>query len=104
MVDQADGFAGGNQREKSMSLVTEGLEGFPGRASQLIKLGGSLFLGFLPFMLAFSVLFTAIYSVFGDKFLHSFEGSPAPTYGTPSYIDPEKLLSEPSVDPYIPFR
>lgn len=35
---------------------------FP-RAKELLRLGGSVFLGFLPFMLAFSLLFTGIFAV-----------------------------------------
>ncbi|GAX72871.1 hypothetical protein CEUSTIGMA_g326.t1 [Chlamydomonas eustigma] len=88
------------QRERTMGFVNEGLEGLIPRGTQLLQLGGSIFLGFLPFMLAFSVLFTCIYAVFGDSFLHGGRiGS-----GPPPYIDPEVLLSAPTVDPYVPLR
>lgn len=40
-------------------LSVQGL--FP-RAKELLRLGGSVFLGFLPFMLAFSLLFTGIFA------------------------------------------
>ncbi|PNW72977.1 hypothetical protein CHLRE_14g614000v5 [Chlamydomonas reinhardtii] len=95
------GAAGGDdQRQRSMDMVTEGLEGLPGRAKLLLQLGGSVFLGFLPFMLAFSLLFTGVFFVFGDNFLHG--GRPA--VSPPRYIDPEALLSEPTVDPYVPYN
>ncbi|PNH11453.1 hypothetical protein TSOC_001729, partial [Tetrabaena socialis] len=88
-----------DQRQKSLGLVNEGLSGLIPRVTVLFQLGGSIFLGFLPFMAAFSLLFSGIYFVFGDAFLHSgIERS-----GPPRYIDPEQLLSEPTVDPYIPF-
>lgn len=88
-----------DQREKSMALVNEGLEGLIPRASQLLQLGGSVFLAFLPFMLVASLLFSGIYFAFGDSFLH---GGSRPTT-PPRYIDPQELLSAPTVDPYIPF-
>lgn len=74
-------------------------QGLIPRGKLLLQLGGSVFLGFLPFMLAFSLLFTGIYFVFGDSFLHGGRTSSGP----PSYIDPERLLAEPTADPYIPF-
>lgn len=83
-----------------MGFVNEGLEGLIPRGGELIKLGGSVFLGFLPFMLAFSLLFTGVFAVFGDSFLHG--GRPGS--GPPPYVEPEALLSAPTVDPYIPFR
>mmetsp|Transcript_18804 Transcript_18804/g.32087 ORF Transcript_18804/g.32087 Transcript_18804/m.32087 type:complete len:202 (+) Transcript_18804:55-660(+) len=89
-----------DQRQRSLSMVNEGLEGLPGRASQLIQLGGSIFLAFLPFMLAFSLLFSGVYWVFGDTFLHT----GAERSGQRTYIDPQRLLSEPTVDPYVQFR
>ncbi|GFR51509.1 hypothetical protein Agub_g13924 [Astrephomene gubernaculifera] len=98
-----------DQRQKSMDMVNEGLEGLIPRATRLLQLGGSLFLGFLPFMIAFSLLFTGVYFVFGPNFVHG--GRPVTSSSSngsgtnrPSYIDPERLLSEPTVDPYIPFN
>ncbi len=38
--------------------------------------------------------------VMGDSFVH---GGGVHS-GPPPYVDPEKLLSEPTLDPYIPFR
>ncbi|KXZ51814.1 hypothetical protein GPECTOR_11g255 [Gonium pectorale] len=89
-----------DQRQRSMDMVTEGLEGLIPRASLLLRLGGGVFLAFLPFMLVFSALFTGIFYVFGDNFLH---GGRTPS-GPPRYIDPELLLSEPTVDPYVPYN
>ncbi|KAG2423311.1 hypothetical protein HXX76_015458 [Chlamydomonas incerta] len=89
-----------DQRQRSMDMVTEGLEGLIPRAKLLLQLGGGVFLGFLPFMLVFSLLFTGIFFVFGDNFLHG--GRPATS--PPRYIDPEALLSEPTVDPYVPYN
>lgn len=88
------------QRERSMALVSEGLEGLIPRATELLKLGGSVFLAFLPFIAGISILFGAIYLVMGDSFVH---GGGVHS-GPPPYVDPEKLLSEPTLDPYIPFR
>lgn len=87
------------QRERSMEMVNEGLEGLIPRASQLLTLGFSAFLPFLPFMLAFSLLFSAIFFVFGDSFLHGGREG----VGLPAYVDPQTLLSEPTVDPYVPY-
>ncbi|EFJ53012.1 hypothetical protein VOLCADRAFT_85849 [Volvox carteri f. nagariensis] len=92
--------AEGDQRQKSMDLVNEGLEGLIPRAKVLLQLGGSVFLGFLPFMIVFSLLFTGVYSVFGTNFVHGGREMMSP----PTYIDPERLLSEPTVDPYVPYN
>eukprot|EP00877_Chromochloris_zofingiensis_P002515 jgi/Chrzof1/12264/Cz06g27200.t1 len=94
-VDPASG-----QRERSIAMVSEGLEGLIPRASELLKLGGSVFLAFAPFILVISLLFSGIYMVMGDSFVHG--GSN--TSGPPAYIDPETLLSEPTIDPYIPYQ
>lgn len=75
-----------------------GLEGFPARAAELLKLGFASFLGFGPFIAAISVVFCLTYFLFGSDFIHSGEG-----YGSPDYIPPEVLLAEPTVDRMIPF-
>ena len=88
------------QRERTLGFVNDGLEGLIPRGKLLIQLGGSLFLGFLPFMLVFSVLFTLIYYAFPEgTFVHG--GTPG---YKPPYIAPVELLSEQTVDPYIPYR
>ncbi|GLI66003.1 hypothetical protein VaNZ11_009614 [Volvox africanus] len=89
-----------DQRQKSMDMVNEGLEGLLPRAKLLLQLGGSVFLGFLPFMLVFSLLFSGVYGVFGTSFLHGGREMTSP----PTYLDPDRLLSEPTVDPYVPFN
>lgn len=38
--------------------------------------------------------------VFGDSFVHG--GRPGS--GPPPYVDPQELLSESTVDPYVPYR
>ncbi|KAL4458760.1 hypothetical protein ABPG75_013625 [Micractinium tetrahymenae] len=86
------------QLAKSRALNSEGLEGFLPRAWELLKLGGSFFLAFSPFILAVSLTFGAIYFVFGDAFVHG--GSPAA--GPPPYYDPDLLLAEPTADPMVP--
>jgi hypothetical protein len=87
------------QRERSIAMVNEGLEGLIPRASQLLQLGGSVFLAFAPFILAISLLFSGIYFVFGDSFVHGGQVGK----GLPAYIDAEALLAEPTVDPRIPY-
>lgn len=76
------------------------VQGLIPRASELLKLGGSVFLAFVPFILAISLAFGGIYALFGEHFVHGGDSS----YSRPAYIDPETLLSEPTVDPYIPYR
>jgi hypothetical protein len=75
-------------------------QGLIPRATELLKLGGSVFLAFAPFILAISVLFGGIYLTFGDSFVHGGDRNAGP----PAYVDPEVLLSEPTVDPFIPFQ
>jgi hypothetical protein len=45
--------------------VNEGLEGLLPRAGELLKLGGSIFLAFVPFIAAISLLFGGVYVAFG---------------------------------------
>lgn len=89
-----------SQRDKSMALVNEGLEGLIPRATELIKLGGSFFLAFGPFLLGVAVLFLSVYAVFGENFIHSGRANQGP----PPYIDPMELLSERTVDEFVSFR
>ncbi len=42
----------------------------------------------------------AVWGVWGDNFLHG--GRPG--QGLPAYVDPQDLLSESTVDPYVPFN
>lgn len=51
------------QLDRSRALNSEGLEGLIPRASILLRLGGSFFLGFVPFILLVSALFVGLYVV-----------------------------------------
>lgn len=51
------------QLQKSRELNSEGLEGLIPRATELLKLGTSVFLAFGPFILAVTIAFAAIYFV-----------------------------------------
>ena len=73
-------------------------QGFIPRASELLKLGLSFWLAFLPFILVIALATGGIYAVFGDTFVHG--GTPAS--GPPPYIDPDMLLAEPTADPMVP--
>lgn len=86
------------QLARSRALNSEGLEGFIPRASELLKLGLSFWLAFLPFILVIALATGGIYAVFGDTFVHG--GTPAS--GPPPYIDPDMLLAEPTADPMVP--
>ncbi|CAI5531060.1 unnamed protein product [Closterium sp. Naga37s-1] len=81
-----------DQRAVSNALNSEGLEGLPARAAELLKLGVSFYLPLWPFALAIITVFTAMYLFLGD-FVH-----PGKSYGEgrqpPSYIDPYALLEE----------
>ncbi|CAI5494975.1 unnamed protein product [Closterium sp. Naga37s-1] len=82
-----------DQRAVSNALNSEGLEGLPARAKELIKLGLSFYLPLWPFALAIIIAFTATYLFLGSDFVH-----PGKSYGEgrqpPSYIDPYALLEE----------
>lgn len=80
--------------------LCRGLQGLIPRASELLKLGASVFLAFVPLIVAISLMFGGIYYVFGDHFVHGGDRS----YGRQTYYDPAELLSEPTADPYIPYQ
>ncbi|KAJ9561204.1 hypothetical protein OSB04_006364, partial [Centaurea solstitialis] len=80
-----------NQRERSMALNSEGLEGLIPRANVLLRLGGTFFLAFWPLFLVTIASFSAIYLYFGPKFVH--DGS-AKQIQLPQYIDPYALLED----------
>lgn len=92
-------LAESDQRARSMALVNEGLEGLIPRASQLVQLGLSVALGFLPLVLAFSLAFGSIYAFYGNSFVHGGDRIVQPR----QYLDPDVLLNEPTVDPMVPF-
>ncbi|KAI3448198.1 hypothetical protein Pfo_004863 [Paulownia fortunei] len=80
-----------NQRETSMALNSEGLEGLVPRAKLLLTLGGTFFLGFWPLILVAVASFSALYLYFGPEFVH--DGSKT-LVAPPQYIDPYALLEE----------
>ncbi|KAG9440004.1 hypothetical protein H6P81_020169 [Aristolochia fimbriata] len=80
-----------NQRERSMALNSEGLEGLIPRTKLLLTIGGTFFLGFWPLILVTVALFAALYIYFGPSFVH--DGSNMPS-SPPTYIDPYKLLED----------
>lgn len=80
-----------NQREQSMQLNSEGLEGLIPRAKVLLSLGGTFFLAFWPLILATVGCFSAVYLYFGSAFIH--DGVDRPV-SPPPYIDPYSLLED----------
>eukprot|EP00898_Chlorokybus_atmophyticus_P004369 jgi/Chlat1/4933/Chrsp31S04850 len=92
------------QLERSRKLNSEGLEGLIPRATELVKLGGSFWVAFWPYLAATAAGFVAIYLAFGSGFVHG----GAPAVGPPRYIDPDELLYErvaPGNGPdRVPFR
>lgn len=80
-----------NQRERSMALNSEGLEGLIPRAKLLVTLGGTFFLGFWPLILVIVAFSASLYFYFGPSFVHdASKMSVAP----PPYIDPYTLLED----------
>ncbi|XP_021717152.1 uncharacterized protein LOC110685006 [Chenopodium quinoa] len=80
-----------NQREQSMALNSEGLEGLIPRAKLLLTLGGTFFLAFWPLIILTVGSFAALYLYFGPTFVH--DGTDT-TASLPQYIDPYELLQE----------
>ena len=116
------------QLAKSRALAYEGLEGLLPRAKELVKLGGSFFLGFGPLILLLLVLSAGTYAVrvcphmeqdaeracravrvltrsvacqvWGNSFIHGGRSS-----YTPPVVDPYELLAQPSArDPMVPLQ
>ncbi|KAK3120325.1 hypothetical protein QOZ80_9AG0685820 [Eleusine coracana subsp. coracana] len=79
------------QRERSMALNSEGLEGLIPRAKLLLSLGGTFFLAFGPLILVTVSLFAGLYLYFGPSFVH--DASKTPISPSP-YIDPYALLED----------
>ncbi|KAJ6385562.1 hypothetical protein OIU77_028696 [Salix suchowensis] len=88
-----------NQRERSMALNSEGLEGLIPRAKLLLTLGGTFFLGFWPLILITVALFSCLYFYFGPSFIH--DGSNA-SISPPPYIDPYELLEDERISQIAP--
>ncbi|CAL1356962.1 unnamed protein product [Linum trigynum] len=88
-----------NQRERSMALNSEGLEGLIPRARLLLTIGGTFFLAFGPLILVTVGAFTALYLYFGASFVH--DGSATPV-SPPQYIDPYALLEDQRISDVAP--
>ncbi|KAI5661209.1 hypothetical protein M9H77_20532 [Catharanthus roseus] len=88
-----------NQREQSMALNSEGLEGLIPRAKLLLTLGGTFFLGFWPLIMITVAFFSTLYLYFGQDFVH--DGSKTPVT-PPQYIDPYELLEEERISQTAP--
>ncbi|KAL9257451.1 hypothetical protein AKJ16_DCAP06265, partial [Drosera capensis] len=83
-----------NQREVSMALSSEGLEGLIPRAKLLLTLGGTFFFGFGPLIMLTVAFFSAMYLYFGPAFVHDGQGSQIPQLFTPEVRKEEKIASE----------
>ncbi|XP_044490900.1 uncharacterized protein LOC123214938 [Mangifera indica] len=88
-----------NQRERSMALNSEGLEGLIPRAKLLLRLGGTFFLGFWPLILITVASFSALYLYFGPTFVH--DGTETPI-SPPQYVDPYALLEDERISQIAP--
>ncbi|KAK9134162.1 hypothetical protein Syun_013492 [Stephania yunnanensis] len=80
-----------NQRERSMALNSEGLEGLIPRARLLLTLGGTFFLAFWPLILITVAFFSALYFYFGPSFVHD---ATKMSISAPPYIDPYQLMED----------
>ncbi|KAK4284448.1 hypothetical protein QN277_001280 [Acacia crassicarpa] len=88
-----------NQRERSMALNSEGLEGLIPRAKLLLSLGGTFFLAFWPLILITIVTFSGLYLYFGPSFVHDASKMPL---STPQYVDPYALLEDERISQITP--
>ncbi|GKV19776.1 hypothetical protein SLEP1_g29995 [Rubroshorea leprosula] len=88
-----------NQREQSMQLNSEGLEGLIPRAKLLLSLGGTFFLAFWPLILLTVAFFSATYLYFGSSFIHDGNNMPSTP---PQYVDPYALLEDERISPTAP--
>ncbi|KAK4739893.1 hypothetical protein R3W88_003590 [Solanum pinnatisectum] len=88
-----------NQREQSMALNSEGLEGLIPRAKLLLTLGGTFFLAFWPLILVTIAAFLALYLYFGPSFVHYATNR---STDPPPYVDPYVLLEEERISQTAP--
>ncbi|KAI3497400.1 hypothetical protein L1887_39980 [Cichorium endivia] len=88
-----------NQRERSMALNSEGLEGLIPRGKLLLTLGGTFFLAFWPLILVTVASFSAVYIYFGPKFVH--DATTRQVY-LPQYVDPYALLEDQRISQTAP--
>ncbi|KAJ8768903.1 hypothetical protein K2173_023898 [Erythroxylum novogranatense] len=80
-----------NQRERSMALNSEGLEGLIPRAKLLLSIGGTFFLGFWPLILVTVAFSSGLYFYFGSAFVHDASNR---NVSPPPYMDPYALLED----------
>ncbi|CAL5377539.1 unnamed protein product [Camellia sinensis] len=86
-----------NQRERSIALNSEGLEGLIPRAKILLSIGGTFFLGFGPLILITVALFSALYLCFSIPALYC--GKQAKTFSL--MLKRKHLLNRKQGKPYI---
>ncbi|KAI7991728.1 hypothetical protein LOK49_LG12G00587 [Camellia lanceoleosa] len=91
-----------NQRERSMALNSEGLEGLIPRAKLLLSIGGTFFFGFWPLILVTIASFSALYLYFGQTFVH--DASIRLPITPPQYIDPYTLLEDERISQTAPHK
>ncbi|KAL0547617.1 hypothetical protein IC582_017561 [Cucumis melo] len=87
-----------NQRERSMQLNSEGLEGLIPRAKLLLTIGGTFFLGFWPLIIITVSFFFGLYFFFGSSFIHDGKTPISP----PPYVDPYALLEDERISQIAP--
>ncbi|XP_031384292.1 uncharacterized protein LOC116198095 isoform X1 [Punica granatum] len=88
-----------NQREQSMALNSEGLEGLIPRAKLLLTIGSTFFLGFGPLILITVAFFSVLYLYFGPTFIHD---ASKMQMSPPQYIDPYELLEDERISQMAP--
>ncbi|MQL86819.1 hypothetical protein Taro_019352 [Colocasia esculenta] len=88
-----------NQRERSMALNSEGLEGLIPRAKLLLTVGATFFLGFWPLMLITIAFFSALYFFFGTSFVHD---ASKMQVSPPQYVDPYGFLEDEGISQAAP--
>ncbi|ONK76109.1 uncharacterized protein A4U43_C03F24000 [Asparagus officinalis] len=88
-----------NQRERSMALNSEGLEGLIPRAKLLVATGATFFLGFWPLILITFASFASLYLYFGQSFVHD---ASKMSISAPPYVDPYELLEDERISQIAP--
>ena len=102
-IDAADERFSG-QLERTRQMQAEGLEGLPGRAGPLLRLGSTFFLGFAPLIAVVVGGFALLFQLYGDDFVHMGASTADGGVATAPRIDPYALLAEESADgPRVPF-
>ena len=90
-------YVGRDQLQASKEINSEGLEGLPNRAKDLLLLGGTFWLGLLPAVLVVAALIAGVYFFNGEAFIHR-GGAPPPPQ-----VNPYAAINEPTVDRMVPF-